>query len=47
MYAKAIILLSGKDIAAGLPSMLLGENILRRSQSYLRVTVSKEENKHV
>lgn len=47
MYAKAIILLNGKDIAAGLPSMLLGENILRRSQSYLRVTVSEEENKPV
>ena len=45
MYAKAMILLNGKDIAAGLPSMLPGENILRRSQSCLRVTVREEENK--
>lgn len=47
MHVKAIILLNGKDIAAGLPFMLLGENILRRSQSYLRVTVREEENKRV
>ena len=47
MYAKAMILLNGKDIAAGLPSMLPGENILRQSQSCLRVSVREGENKPV